>query len=229
MYLGNIQRGTKLNINEETREDEDSVFDEYEAVYHYLESDVLFLVKCVEMFEDFDNINRESRMSINFKNGPIDCTFYGIVKEKRGNSDILLMEQVSDIEENSRRKHARDEHHFDIRIFGMPEEKLKDPANYGKTGSHPDMTDTTFDISTGGLCVITNRTLKSEHDPFYLLEVTLSEKQTFRLPAKLVRISKNPRSKIGKVEYSFQYLNEMSVEEKSHLASAILQMKLPVK
>ena len=229
MYLGNIQRGTKMNINEEHRDDDDSVFDEYEAIYHYLESDVLFLIKCVEMFENFDSINRDIRMSINFKNGPIDCSFLGIVKEKRGNSDILLMEQVSDIEENSRRKHARDEHHFDIRIFGMPEEKLRDPERYSKPGSAPNMTDATFDISTGGLCVITNKTLKSEYDPFYLLEVTLSEKYIFRLPSKLVRISKNPRSKIGKLEYSFQYLNEMSVEDKSHLASAILQMKLPVK
>ena len=228
MYLGNIQRGTKLNINEELHEDSEIIFDEYEAVFHYLESDVLFLIKSVEMFENFGRINREARMSITFKNGPIDCIFLAMVKEKRGNSDILLLEQVSEIEENSRRKHARDEHHFDIRVFGMPEEKLKDPANY-KISNLPDMIDMTFDISTGGLCVITNRMLKSEHDPFYLLEVTLSEKHVFRLPAKLVRISRNPRSKIGKLEYSFQYLAEMPAEEKSQLASAILQMKLPVK
>ena len=223
MLLGQIVRGTKLRIGGEN--DDVASGGGYDAVFHYLESENLFLIKSMEMYGDFEKIGRESKLCIAFKTGSEDCIFYGIMMGKRGNSDMLLIERTSEIETISRRKYSRDELRFAIRIYGLPESRVFEPDNYG-TSSKPDMVDTTFDISTGGLCVICNNVLKSEYDPFYLLDVSLSDKDSFSLPAKLVRRSSNPRSKIGRYEYSFQYMIEMSTELKSRLASAILKMKL---
>ena len=223
MVLGNIARGTKLYVFEE--QDEETVYKEYQAVFHYLVDESHFLIKCESLYKKFDSLNRESRLNISFRLGPEDCHFFGVLLDKRGSSDMLLFEQVTDIEMISRRKHARDELHFFIRVFGIAEEKISDQASYDTSGQ-PDMVDQTFDISTGGLCIITDKVLLSDFSPFFLLEVALSEHDFFMLPAKLVRVSTNPRSRIGRYEYSFQYLAEMSTEVKSRLASATLSKKL---
>jgi hypothetical protein len=68
--------------------------------------------------------------------------------------------------------------------------------------------------------------LTSKHDPNYLIEFNLSEKDRFVLPAKLVRRSNYPHSKLGKYDYGFQFIFEKMPDEKGRLSRAILNRKL---
>ena len=73
---------------------------------------------------------------------------------------------------------------------------------------------------------MTNILLSSKYDPYYLVEFALSEKDTFLLPAKLVRRSNYPRTKIGRYDYGFQVIYDKMPEEKARLTRAILHKKL---
>jgi len=88
------------------------------------------------------------------------------------------------------------------------------------------LTDISFDISSGGLCVITNTLLSSKYDPYFLVRFSLSEKDTFLLPTKIVRKSNYPRTKIGRYDYGFQFIFDNMPEEKARLTRAILNRKL---
>ena len=224
MDLRHIERGTKLLIHEELQQR--AVSDEHEAIFRYHESDRLIVVQCGWLFDNYDRLNLGAQLSVSYGNEATVHTFIGAAREKLRGNGLVMIEQLTDIETKSRRQFDRDEIRVNVGVFGTPEAKINSPPPYEKLGSKPDLYDVSFDISSGGLCVVTNTLLSSKHDPFYLVEFSLSERDSFLFPARLVRKSNYPRTKIGRYDYGFQFIFDHLPEEKARLTRAILNRKL---
>ena len=140
-------------------------------------------------------------------------------------NDMVIVDMVSGIETMNRRTYDRDEIRVEVKIYGLPEDQISE-SKFMKPIGKPAMTDMSFDISSGGLCVISNTVLHSEFEPFYLVEFSLGEWDQFMLPAKLVRASNYARTKIGKYDYGFQFIFDHLPNEKGRLTKAILSKKL---
>ena len=225
MRLRHIERGTRLDINEKAGNHDESPT--YEAIFydiHDLINETSFIVQCSKLNRNFSSIDRDTVLEISFTIGPSVYTFTGRASGKMY-TDMVIIEQLSEIDELNRRKYQRDEIRVEVRVYGLPEEQVNGPRFVHPT-VRPAMVDVSFDISAGGMCVVTNTSLTSEYDPFYLVEFSLTDKDTFLLPAKLVRRSKYARSRIGKFDYGFQFLFDGRPDEMSHLTKAILSKKL---
>ena len=223
MQIKHIEQGKKMSIFVE--HDGQATGDEYEAAFRYLESDTNFVVKCQKLYDAYDSLGYDKDLRISFYSGPYIYIFHGRILEKQRLSGMLMLEQRTELKKISNRVYERDELQIQIRIDGLPVAMINDTEKY-RMRSKPDLTDMTFDVSSGGVCVITNSILESQHDPYYLLEFTLSDKDVFLLPAKLVRRSKNPRVRIGRYEYGFQIVFDKVPDEKGRLTNAILSKKL---
>jgi len=219
-YIG---RGTKLSIFAEL--DEHDVSDEFEAVYKYHESDTIIAVHCAGLYDIYDSLGWDARLQISFSEELKTYTFTGRAMEKKRGSSLILIERLSEIEAFDRRRYERDELRVSVRVYGLPKADLES-RRYERPAGEPDLLDTTFDISVGGLCIITDNLLSSEFDPFYLTEFSISSNDRFLMPAKLVRRSTLPRTKIGKYDYGFQFIFDKLLEEKGRLARSILRKKL---
>jgi c-di-GMP-binding flagellar brake protein YcgR len=132
---------------------------------------------------------------------------------------------LTEIESYNPRKYDRDELRFNVQVYGMPESRIADTF-FGTPEGHPEMSDVTFDLSVGGVCIISNTLLNSKFDPYYLLTFALSDRDRFVLPAKMVRRSNYQRTKIGRYDYGFQFLFDNIPDEKGRLSRAILTRKL---
>ena len=223
MQLRHIEPGTKISVFREG--DHHAAKVDYETVFRYFESDSHFVVKCAEMYDEYDAIGQNTNLLMSFSIGPHIYTFHGRVLEKLKFSGMLMIEQRTELKKINRRTYERDELRLRVRINGLPASMIGESRRH-KMDDQPDMTDMTFDVSSGGLCVISNSVLKSEHDPYYLLEFSLSDRDSFLLPAKLVRRSNYPRARIGKYEYGFQFIFDKYPDDKGRITSAILNNKL---
>ena len=223
MDLRHIERGTKFVIYEELQQR--AVSDEHEAMFKYHESDRLIVVQCAWLYENYDRLNLGAQLNISYGDESTVHTFIGVAREKLRSNGLVMIEQLTEIESKSRRQFDRDEIRVSVRVYGLPEAKLSS-TKFELEGNSPDLTDMSFDISAGGLCVVTNTLLSSKHDPYYLVEFALSEKDIFILPSRIVRKSNYPRTKIGRYDYGFQFIFDKMPEEKAKLTTAILNRKL---
>jgi len=223
MELRHIERGTKFVIYEELQQR--AVSDEHEAVFKYHESDRLIVVQCAWLYENYDRLNLGAQLNISYGDESDVHTFIGVAREKLRSNGLVMIEQLTDIETKSRRQFDRDEIRVSARVYGLPEAKLSSTV-FELEGNSPDLTDMSFDISAGGLCIVTNTLLSSKHDPYYLVEFALSEKDRFILPSRIVRKSNYPRTRIGRYDYGFQFIFDKMPEEKARLTTAILNRKL---
>ena len=223
MDVRHIARGAKLIIYEEIQQR--AVSDEYEAVLRYHESDRLLVVQCSWLYDNYDRLNLGAQLNISYDTAVGVNSFTGLAREKlRGNGQVMI-EQISEVETKSRRQFDRDEIRVNVSVYGLQEAKVSSPS-FEKPDSEPDIKDVSFDISSGGLCVITNTLLSSKHDPFYLVEFSFSDKDTFLLPSKIVRKSNYPRTKVGRYDYGFQFVFDKIPDEKGRLSRSILSRKI---
>jgi len=223
MELRHIERGTKLLIYEEMQNR--AVSDEYEAVFRYHEGDRLIVVQCAWLYENYERLHLGARLNICYGSETIVHSFIGLAREKLRGYGMVMIEQLTDTETISRRQFDRDEIRVNVNVYGLPEAKLSSTV-FERPTVAPDLSDISFDISSGGLCVVTNILLSSKHDPYYQVEFALTEKDRFSLPARLVRRSNYPRTKLGRYDYGFQFIYEKIPEEKARLTRAILNKKL---
>jgi len=223
MDLRHIERGTKFIIYEELQKR--AVGEEHEAVFRYHESDRLIVVQCAWLYENYDRLNLGAQLNVSYGTESTVSSFTGLAREKLRGNGLVMIEQLTDIETKSRRQFDRDEIRVNVHVFGLPEAKLSSSV-YERPEASPDLTDVSFDISSGGLCVITNTLLSSKYDPYYLVDFTLTEKDRFILPSRIVRKSNYPRTKIGRYDYGFQFIFDKMPEEKARLTRAILSKKL---
>ena len=226
MNLGQVERGMKMTIAEDTQMRAGN--DEYEAVFRYIEGDRLFQVMSQGLYNNFNSMKPGATLRISFVSEPNTYTFTGRAIEKQRTSGLVLIEQLTEIETYSFRKYDRDELRMNVMVYGLPEAMLGETI-FERPHYPPDLADVSYDISVGGVCVISNTLLTSTHDPYYLVEFSLSDKDRFLIPAKLVRRSNYPRTKIGRYDYGFQFILEKTPEEKGRLSKAILNRKLSVR
>ena len=223
MKLADIKRGTKLSLFKESGQR--AVGDAISAELKYIDQDYSFVVYSVSLFENFDAPEFGPRFIVAFEVGPMVYSFTVALKEKMRAENMVLLELVSEIESYNRRDYVRDEMLFRVDIYHLPEDKLT-ADNLRSLANEPIMSDTTFDISSGGMCIITNSPLKPGFGPYFLVELVISERDDFLLPAKLVRSSTHRRSTIGKYDYGFAFLLDHMPGVKSRLTSAIMTKKL---
>jgi len=223
MSLRHIERGTKLMIYEEMQQR--AVSDEHEAVLRYIEDDKLIVVHCPWLYDNFGSMNLGTKLNVSYDTKETVNSFTGAIKEKLRGNGLVMIEMITALESKSRRQFDRDEIRLNVRIFGLPEAKVSGLEFERPTGA-PDLSDITFDVSSGGLCVITNTLLNSKYDPYFLVEFAFNDKDYFLLPSKVVRKSNYPRTKIGRYDYGFQFIFDNLPEEKSRLTRAILNRKL---
>ena len=227
MVLAYIVRGMKMSIFVEI--DKRTVSDVFEADFKYLENDTVIAVQCAGLSGIYDNLNWDAQLHISYSDGPKKYSFKGRIMDKKRGSDIVLIEQLSSIETVNRRQYERDEFRVSVRLFGIPNEKLDDlrvDLWSDEPEISPDMQEMTFDISIGGLCIITDKKLASDNDPYYFVQFKIGDRDHFLLPSKLVRRSDYQRTKIGKYDYGFQFIFDKIPEEKKRLTKAILRRKL---
>jgi len=138
---------------------------------------------------------------------------------------MVLVEQLTEIVTYNRRQYDRDEIRVSIRIFSLPHEELSGKT-FGVNTERQVISDMIFDISAGGLCIISNTNINAKHDPYYLVEFAFNDIDYFRLPAELVRRSDHQRTRIGKYDYGFRFVYDTIPEEKDRLFKAIVNRKL---
>jgi len=223
MNLGHIERGTKMTIFEDFQQR--AVSDEFDAVFRYLEKDKVFIVQSSGLYSHFDRLHLGSKLNVSFRVDPNTYRFSGRPMEKQKGSNQVLIEQISDIQTMNPRQYDRDELRFTVKVYGLPESKLAG-TKFERPVTEPELADVTYDVSAGGLCVISNTLLSSKYDPYYLLLFDISPRDSFVLPAKIVRRSNYPRTKIGKYDYGFQFVFDKLPDEKSRLTRSILSKKL---
>ncbi|MCL2249555.1 MAG: PilZ domain-containing protein [Oscillospiraceae bacterium] len=218
MKLSHLTKGTKLLIFEEIHNR--AVSEGHEAVVRYVESERLVVVSCPWLHENYERLYLGSQLNISFEQGYNVHSFIGVAKSKAGSGAQVVLEQLSEVESSERRKFDRDELRVNVTVYGMSSKAATRPD------APPEFTDISYDLSSGGLCIITNNLLGSKYDPFYILEFSLTGKDNFLLPSKLARRSNYPRTKIGKYDYGFQFIYDNLPEEKGRLTAAILNRKI---
>ena len=225
MVLRLIERGTQLRISVPTgQETGDEVYDAAFYDMHDLVRETSFVVHSTDLNKNYNNINRDTVLEISFSQGPNVYSFRGRLAGKiRG--DSVIIEQVTDIETLNRRVYQRDEILVNVRVYGLPEELIAGPR-YKVPDMKPALVDVSFDVSAGGMCILSNTVLTSEHDPYYLLEFSFSDKDWFLYPALLVRRSKYARSRVGRYDYGFKFIFDSLPDEKIRLTKTILTKKL---
>ena len=223
MDISQISRGTTLRIFEELQQR--ALSDEHEAVLRYHETNRLIVVQCAWLYDNYDRLNLGAKLNVSYGDDLNTYSFIGRAHEKLRNNGLVMIEQLTDVTASSKRQFSRDELRLTVSVYGLPESKLSTPP-YQKPDTKSELTDVSFDISSGGLCLVTNILLSSKFDPYYLVEFTLSEKDSFLIPSKLVRRSNYPRTKIGRYDYGFQFLYDYIPDEKSRLTRAILNRKI---
>jgi len=223
MNLGHVERGMKLTIYEELQDR--AVSDEFEAVFRYQESAKTFVVQSTGLYGAYDKLTPGASLNVSFLIEPNSYMFKGRPIEKQRASGMVMIEQVTDIETVPLRKFDRDELRLSVNIYGLPEHNLPDHY-HAEPERQPDLADITYDLSAGGICVISSTLLTSIHDPYYLIAFSVTDRDRFILPAKLVRRSNHPKTQIGRYDYGFQFYFDYMPEEKARLSRAILNRKL---
>ena len=225
MHLRLIERGTRLQIilnpeNSDNREEfEGSFFDVLDLV-----SETSIIVQCSKLSRKLDAADRNAPLEISFCVGANVHTFTGrAIGKKYG--DMVVIEKTGDIVTLNRRIYERDELHIDVRVYKLSEDKLEEHI-YTPPDEDPAMTEVCFDISAGGMCIITNITLRPENHDYFLLDFFIGLKERFLLPSVLVRRSNYSRTAIGKHDYGFKFIFDHMPSEKGRLTKAIISRKL---
>ncbi|MCL2125208.1 MAG: hypothetical protein FWH33_04375 [Oscillospiraceae bacterium] len=225
MVLRYIERGTNLQIKVKMALDgEDAIYDATFYDLYDIVNETSFIVQCSKLNRDYGKLDQEAMMSVSFTRGEYIYTLSGRASGKMY-TDMVVIDMIGGIEETNRRTYERDEIRVEVKVYGLPEDQIPE-AKYMKPIGRPALTDMSFDISSGGLSIISNIVLKSEFDPYYLIEFALGTWDTFLLPAKLVRSSNFARSKVGKFDYGFQFIFDHMPNEKARLSKSILNKKL---
>ena len=225
MELNTINRGMRLDMIYISNSD--SPDDVYSATFHGVNdviNEMTFVVKCPELNRRFVGIDRDYELEISFSTGPHVHVFSGYPIGKIQN-DMVIIEKTSDIVTENRRKYQRDEIRVEVKVYPLHEDSVGN-RRFTQPDTEPLLHDTSFDLSSGGMCVITNISLDTRYDPFYLVEFAVTEREWFLLPSKLVRRSNYARSRIGRFDYGFQFLFTEMPDEMSRLTKAILSRKL---
>ncbi len=198
----------------------------YEAEFYDMSSDTTFWARSEALYNAVAGSDTGDRMLVAFSRTAYVYTFYAraISVMVEGGEYLTKIEQITGMEEVNRRSDHRDEITIKVRIFGLNEADLLE-RRFVKADYTPVFTSETFDISSGGLCLVSNDTLESRFEPYFMCEFTLG-KERFLLPAKLVRKGDCPQTTLFRHDYGLAFLLEGIEHERTRLIDALFNVKI---
>jgi len=225
MQLRYIENGSFLQLRpEEYTLEHGRVFD---VTFYGMQTFTSFWVKSEELYKSFPTLKKNMRLGITFQTEETSYRFTGeaIDANMEGSYYLTLIEQITPIEIVSRRTHFREEMILPTNVYGLAPESLHS-ALPRKAADAAEFTCEVFDISDGGICLVSNELFNSPYEPYFLVEFTLRGKDYFLLPAKLVRKGQCPQTTMFKYDYGFNFIFDHKPEEKHRLSDAIFSAKL---
>jgi hypothetical protein len=217
--LSTIDIGTEMLFIPMNQEQESK--DEFLARFNQTTGYTSFVAESKPLYDIFNERTMEPYFTVQFITiKQKRCGFSSLIKDTMVKKDSFFVnvDQLSPIQESSIRKAERHNISIPVSIFTL-----------GNNDQPNDLilSAMTFDVSTGGLCILTTSKINLEKNCFTILELNFSKNLTFRFKAELIRIMPCTKTSQYKFEYGFIF-NEIedSSDEKSRLISAILDHKL---
>ncbi len=224
MYLTFIEKGTPMTIvpGKASGAGEAS----YDAEFYDMSSDTTFWARNEALYNAVAGSDTGDRMLVAFSRNAYVYTFYAraiSVMIEHG-AYLTKIEQLTGMEEVNRRSDHRDEITIKVRLFGLNEADIT-AKRFVKASYSPVFTCETFDVSSGGLCLVSNDALESPFEPYFLCEFALGNER-FLLPAKLVRKGDCPQTTLFRHDYGLSFLPEGVEHEKKRLIDALFNVKI---
>jgi hypothetical protein len=227
MYLKFVDDNTAILIQGASETEDNHV---YRVLFNKLQDDTSFLADSSELMQNNGLLKSGPGVKAVFGKGAYIYSFDARVRDivTENGREYTLIEQVSAMLQESRRKYDRDEMSFNASLYTISEEKIREFSGFNieKPEGLSVFTAEAFDISTGGICLVSNKTLPKEYDPFYLIEFTLAKTTNFLLPAKLMRRGNSPQTTLFSKDYGFKFIFDNIPQQKSRVSTAILKAKM---
>ncbi|MCL1975149.1 MAG: hypothetical protein FWG61_03170 [Firmicutes bacterium] len=201
--------------------------DVFDVLFFELATLTSFWAKSEKLYQGFSALGENARVGITFS---LDKRFYRLEGElktikKEREQYLTLIEQIAPIEQVSQREHFREEIRSKVNVYGLNAQDLQKGLPF-KLPPAPELCCEMFDISIGGLCLVGNEFFESAYEPLFLLEFKLGSKNSFLLPAKLVRKGQCPQTTLFNYDYGFGFIFDHDPKEKHRLSDAIFSSKL---
>jgi len=182
-----------------------------------------FWLKSEELYNSFPGLGVDTHLNITFDLERRSYRFSGELKGTRQEDGayLTLLEQIEPIEEVSVRRDSRTEMRLEVSVYGL----IREPRPH-KASEIAEMSCEVFDISAGGLCLVSNEYFHSPFEPYFMLEFNFRGKGYFLLPAQLVRKGSCPQTVLFAYDYGFNFLYDDFPGEKERLAAAIFDAQL---
>ncbi len=224
MYLTFIEKGTPMTI--ELYKASEPGAASYDATFYDMASDTSFWAKCGELYNDFYSIRLADQLKVSFARFSSIYSFGARAKSimVEGGSHLVHIEQLTGMSEIERRTDYRDELTITVRLFGL-EEAEHGEKRFVKADFTPAFVGETFDISSGGLCLVSNQALESPFEPYFACDFALGTER-FSLPSKLVRKGSSPQTTLFHYDYGLCFMFDGIERERTRLADAISSAKL---
>ena len=217
--LSTVDPGTEMLFIPMNQEQESH--DEYMARFSQTTGYTSFIAESKQLYDLFNEHDTEPYFTVQFIHAIKQkrCGFSSVLKDTiiKRDSFYVNVDQISPIQQTSIRKAERHNISIPVNIY-----KMLDETRPGELI----LSSTTFDLSTGGLCVLTTVKLALEKDAVVLLELTFNKNTSFKFHANLIRNVPCTKTSQYKYEYGFIFDIKETNEDKSKLISAVLDHKL---
>jgi len=193
----------------------DNSYKNFLCKYIEIYKENLILISCQDMAEDISSLKDGCILVFNFFRGAFGYEFSGRVAETSLHEGNVVIQVLSTVEKYSRRKSPRVEIITPVNIFAAAEE--------GEPKGMFISTESTLDISNGGISIVTNNDeINIQKGKAYVLEFLL-HKQTFTIFARLVHSGDCQKLFTYKYVHAFEFRYYTDYER---LANAIFNHKL---
>jgi hypothetical protein len=212
-----IDDGTHMDIQEMNNPNAPT----YYGVFVKVEKGVTFLISCDPLYDCFDELDLSKIYSFTFFRDANGFTFDAKITEKYQHfySNTLRCNATSLVKSFNLRTAHR------IRVLQMT-------ANlYEKSDNKPNMlgnliyTGPIYDVSRGGITLISNDKIKIQLHNIYMAEFVVNN-ETFRFPVEYLRGSERSLSPLYRYDYIFTYKGENLTENLNRLTLALFENQL---
>lgn len=225
MELKFIEKGAALDIQVNVHNMPMNT--KYAAKFYELCGASSFLVESQELYKEFSSFTNDTYLDI--------CLFHAAnmfsLKGKPRDAFIqdglylIQIDQVSTLEVYSRRMFPRHELSVPVNIYAAESDDL-DTLRQPRNTYDAIFSGKTFDLSVGGLCILSNEKIVQKEDRIFIIELTMNKNERFVLPAKLVRSGNASQSVQYKFDYGFLFDFKNQEHEKARLVTSIFKLKL---
>ena len=221
MQLKFIPDGTRLDV--QSAWDGSRAYDEEILLGTFIDSinDLLFILDCPALLGRERPPMEGDFLRFSFYRGAENYTFEGKISciIKKFSETLIHVNVISFIEKSSRRKSQR------IQV-SLPAILYKpDPAQNDKP-SEDSYKCTTFDISSTGLCLLSNEKLDLRHGADFFIEIHLPSSEPFMLSAKHVRTGNCPQFVLYNYDHAFILDYDKNYEAVYSLTLKLFELKL---